>query len=195
MATYAQLSLARIAEAAARRSTDPTRHTCFVSYHHEDQDEVEEFLDTFGHVFIARVLGVSDEDDFVDSDNTDYIMDYIREVYLTDSTVTIVMVGKGTWASRYVDWEVFSTLRNDKNNRRSGLMAITLPSAADYWNKQLPPRVADNVDADEKYARWWKYPTAGNDLQGFIDIAFDTRVTKAHLIDNTRERRGHNVVW
>ena len=51
-------------------------------------------------------------------------MDRIRDYYLTDSSVTIVLVGACTWARKYIDWEVYSTLRRDKNNRLSGLMAI-----------------------------------------------------------------------
>ena len=168
------------------------RHKCFVSFHHADEDEVARFIEDFEDAFIPKVLGVSDEDDFIDSDDTDYVMDQIREKYLTDSTVTIVLVGKCTWARRYVDWEVYSTLRNDKNNRRGGLMAVTLPSAADYSRKQLPPRVADNVDDDKKYARWWKYPTSVSSLQSLIEEAFLARTSKAHLIVNTRERKKHN---
>jgi hypothetical protein len=168
------------------------RHKCFVSFHQEDETEVEKFIDDFEDVFIPRILGVSDEDDFIDSNDTEYVMDQIREKYLTDSTVTIVLVGKCTWARRYVDWEVYSTLRNDKKNRRSGLMAITLPSAADYAKKQLPPRVNDNVDGENGYARWWKYPSSGASLRSLIDQAFEARTSKADLIDNTRDRKKYN---
>ncbi len=168
------------------------RHKCFVCYHHDDQTEVETFLDSYEAAFIPRVLGVSDEDDFIKSTDTDYIMDQIREKYLTDSTVTIVLIGKCTWARRYVDWEVYSTLRNDKNNKRSGLMAITLPSVADYKGRQLPLRVADNVDGDKGYARWWKYPSLVSEVQNWIDLAFTARTDRANLINNTRERKINN---
>ena len=80
------------------------RHKCFISYHQVDEDEVAKFIDDFSDVFIPKVLGVSDTDDFIDSTDTDYVMRRIRELYLTDSTVTIVMIGKCTWARRYVDW-------------------------------------------------------------------------------------------
>jgi len=46
------------------------RHKVFISYHHDDQDEVEEFIETFGHerkVFITRGLGVDIEQDIIDS--------------------------------------------------------------------------------------------------------------------------------
>lgn len=183
--------LIRVAESAAAKG-DQTRHKCFLSYHAADSDEVADFVEDFGDVFIPRVVGVSEEDDFIDSDDTDYVMDRIREKYLRDSTVTIVMIGQCTWARRFVDWEVYSSLRNDKLNRRSGLMAITLRSRADK-DRQLPARVGDNVDDDKLYARWWKYPTSGSSLKNMIQEAFDARTTKAHLINNKRGRRLRNA--
>lgn len=180
------------ASTAELKSDDPARHKCFVSYHVGDADEVVAFLDSFGHVFIPRVIGVSDEDDFIDSADNDYVMDSIREQYLTDSSVTIVLVGQCTWARRYVDWEVYSSLRNDKKNRRNGLMAITLPSVSGDPARQLPARVADNFDSSDGYARWWKYPTSADGLQGNIETAFQERISRAHLIDNSRTRRMRN---
>lgn len=161
------------------------RHKCFISYQQVDEDEVKKFIDDYDDVFIPKVLGVSDVDDFIDSTDTDYVLRRIRELYLTDSTVTIVMIGECTWSRRYVDWEVASTLRNDPNNRRSGLMAITLKSVASSATKQLPPRVADNVDEDSGFARWWKYPTSSDRLRSRIDIALTARDTKTPV--NSRE--------
>jgi hypothetical protein len=168
------------------------RHKCFVSYHHADQVEAEKFIDDFEKAFIPRVVGVSDEDTFIDSDDTDYVMAQIREKYLTDSTVTIVLVGKCTWARRYIDWEVYSTLRDDKINKRSGLLGITLPSAADLVSRKLPDRVDDNVDGDKLYARWWKYPASATSLQSKIEQAFEARTSKANLVKNSRARRMKN---
>lgn len=85
-----------------------TRHKVFISYHHDDQKEVEDFVKTFAderNVFIARALAVGMEQDIIDSDNADYVMQRIRKLYLKDSTVTIVLIGKCAWARRYVDWE------------------------------------------------------------------------------------------
>ena len=166
------------------------RHKCFISYHQVDEDEVKKFIDDFNDVFISKALGVSDVDDFIDSTDTDYVLRRTRELYLTDSTVTIVMIGECTWSRRYVDWEVASTLRNDPNNRRGGLMAITLRSVASSATKQLPPRVADNVDENRGYARWWKYPTSSADLRSRIDIALSSRDTKTP--DNSRELYKYN---
>lgn len=180
--TTARARLLLAAERAVAKSEDPTRHKCFLSYHRDDTDKVE--------AFIPRVLGVTDEDDFIDSTDTDYVMDCIREKYLTDSTVTIVLIGNCTWARRYVDWGVYSTLRNDKSNRRSGLMAVTLPSGASDPARKLPARVDDNViNEKEGYARWWKYPSSVKDLRSCIEIAFNARSTLDHLIVNARARK------
>jgi len=199
MATLGQRSLQAWVETRELRLSESlttvqkaARHKCFVSYHHENEGEVKVFLESYESVFIPRVLGVSDEDDFIDSKDTDYIMDQIREKYLTDSTVTIVLVGKCTWARRYVDWEVYSTLRNDKNNKRSGLVAIALPSIEVDASKKLPLRVSDNVNEDKGYTRWWKYPSTSDSLSQMIDEAFDARIGKANLIVNTRDRKLNN---
>lgn len=191
MVNYRQLEVKRIAEAAAARSSDSTRHKCFISYNAADMAEVESFLDEFGEAFIPRVIGVTDDDPWVESDNTDYIMDKIREEHLTDSTVTIVLLGRCTWSRKYVDWEIYSSLRNDKNNKRSGLMGISLPSFVGD-SRQIPNRLADNVDGQDGYARWWKYPSSMWGLRSLIDEAFEARVTKAHLIDNSRTRKINN---
>ena len=145
------------------------RRKCFVSYHQNDEAKVRNFINHFSDVFIAKELGVTDDDDFIDSDDTDYVMRRIRELNLTDSTVTIVMVGACTWARRYVDWEVASTLRNDANNKRSGLLAIQLPGG-----KKLPARVADNVKRDSAgrdigYARYITYPETLSRLRNMIE--------------------------
>lgn len=164
------------------------KRKAFISYHHDDQDEVERFIEDFGdECFIHRTVGISS--DIIDSDDKDYIMRKIREKYLTDSTVTIVMIGKCTWARRYVDWEVASTLRDDPNNKRSGLMAITLPSVADS-TKTLPSRVEDNVDSG--YARWWKYPTTRSGLESCIEEAFLARDALANKVDNSRDLKKNN---
>jgi hypothetical protein len=181
--------------AALAKSTDPTRRKCFVSYHAGDAVEVAAFIDKFGTVFIPKVIGVQDSDPFVESDDTDYILDKIREKYLTDSTVTIVLVGKCTWARKFVDWEVYSSLRHDKNNRRNGLLAIELKSVKGHAT--LPGRVSDNVTrnssgTDTGYARWNVYPNSEGSLRAWIEDAFSARTTRANLIKNARERKKYN---
>lgn len=183
-----------IANRAAMRKSDSSRHKCFVSYHADDLDEVETFLDTFGSEFIPRVVGVTVEDDFIDSDDPDYIRQRIRELYLSDSTVTVVLLGSCTWGRKFVDWEISSSLRNDPVNRRSGLLVLPLPSMNN--SARLPERIKDNwVEGDEaaSYAYYRTYPSSAAGLRADIDAAYRARVDKAHLVDNRRALRQLNL--
>jgi hypothetical protein len=177
----------QVAVRASERKTDSTRHKCFVSYRVTDIDEVERFLDDFGTEFIPRSVGVTEEDDFIQSDDDDYIKRRIREEYLTDSTVTIVLLGSCTWSRKFIDWEISSSLRDDTKNRRSGLLAFPLPSMEN--SARLPDRIRDNwVEADESssYALYRAYPTTTPALRRAIDKAFDARTAKTSLVDNSR---------
>lgn len=169
-------------------------HKCFLSYHHDDQSFVDQFVNSFSsatRTFIYRAVGVF-SDDIINSNQSDYIMRRIREDYLSDSTVTIVMIGKCTWARKYVDWEISSTLRNDANNKRSGLMAIQSPSKSSIT---LPDRFADNWDKDMKgngYGRFYRYPKTATELETWIEDAFQARNIRSSLIDNSRQLFGKN---
>ncbi len=172
------------------------RHKVFISYHHDNQKEVQEFITTFSserRVFIARALGIGMADDIIDSTNTDYVMRRIRELYLSDSTVTIVLIGKCTWARRYVDWEIQSSLRHGETVTPNGLLGIVLPSVG---KKPTPPdRLSKNLkgkDSDEGYARWHWYPDRKDSLANWIEDAFQARTTRAHLIVNPRDRFKYN---
>ena len=165
---------------AQRGASKLARRKCFVSYHQDDENEVQKFIDDFGGAFIPKVLGVSDVDDFINSTDTEYVLRRIRELYLSDSTVTIVMIGQCTWARKYVDWEIASTLRNDQVNKRSGLLGITLPSVANLSSRKMPPRLAANVlrnanNDDYGYGRWKIYPRSESALASMIEEVFDLR--------------------
>ena len=64
---------------------EPVKRKVFVSFHHNDQVEAEAFIEQWGNrqdVFIPKVLGVSDSDDFIGSTNPEYVMGQIRAKYL-----------------------------------------------------------------------------------------------------------------
>lgn len=179
--------------AAQRGASTPVRHKCFVSFHTPDIDAVTEFVETYNDVFIPRVIGVSDSDQFKDpvtSEDEEYIKSQIGAKYLSDSTVTILYVGRCAWARKYIDWELSSSLRNDPVNKRNGLLAIT---PADRSTNSLPSRFADNFTSDDsKYARYYYYPTGAASLRSWIEDAFQAREGRHQLIDNTRALRTYN---
>lgn len=172
------------------------RHKVFISYHHDDQNEINDFVRTFSderHVFIARSLGTEMEPAIINSTNTDYVMSRIRQLHLKDSTVTIVMIGKCTWARRYVDWEIQASLRHGETVTPNGLLGIKLPS---YKKSGYPNRLNLNLKQTDTqadcYARVNDYPQRKDTLANAIDDAVNARYSRAHLIVNPRDRFVNN---
>jgi len=170
------------------------RRKCFISYHHDDQHAVDQFVRDFDHLrdtFIARGLGQEMSGDIIQSTNPEYVMRRIRERFLADSTVTIVLLGRCTWARRYVDWELQASLRNGVLTRPNGLLGIQLPSFSEF-----PPRFAYNLSPNwpsiDCYARHMPYPTSKAVLVSEIEAAYQRRTTHAHLIRNPRDRMSYN---
>ncbi|GER07164.1 hypothetical protein GCM10007972_18150 [Iodidimonas muriae] len=135
--------------------------------------------------------------DIIDSTNPDYVMRRIRELYISDSTVTLVMLGRCTWARRYVDWEIQASLRAPQGGLPNGLLAIKLPTFPE--NGIFPERLNTNLLSLEKknagydcYARWLSYPQSSDALWAAIEEAFQHRRTHARWIDNPRDRFGYN---
>jgi len=55
----------------------------------------------------------------------------IRDEYLKDSAVTIVLVGQETKRRKHVDWEIYSSMYNGKINKKSGILVINLPGTTE----------------------------------------------------------------
>ncbi len=185
--------LLRAASTAERSTKHKVRHKCFLSYHGTDADEVSTFLEEHGAAFIPRVIGVNEDDPFIDSDDDDYVIGQIQQKYMWDSTVTIVLIGGCTWARRFVDWEIYSSLRHDSNNKLNGLLAVQLPSV-DGETPRLPPRLVSNLpkEGGEAYARYCRYPNSEYSLRGWIQDAFDARSSRRDLIAPAAKRRRCN---
>lgn len=173
-----------------------TRHKCFISYHHDDEKEVQDFIQRFDHnrdVLIAHGIGASMQGDIIKSTNSDYIKQQIRSQYMRYTSVTIVLIGRETWKRRFVDWEIAASLRNTPTSSASGLIGINLPSADGLPGARMPDRLKDNVDGSEGYARWWKYPSNPESLANMIEEAYSARDGKYLLRDNSRPLRMRNA--
>nr|VFK52657.1 MAG: MTH538 TIR-like domain (DUF1863) [Candidatus Kentron sp. TUN] len=171
--------------------TNAIRRKVFISHYKSDRDEVDAFIDEFKGVFIPKVLGANDNDDFINSSDTDYVMLRIREKYLGDSTVTIVLLGSCTHSRRYVDWEIKSSLRQGKYTP-NGLIGIVLPSQNN--SAHFPPRLEKNWRKGHQncYARCRSYPQTASQLSDWIEDAHQARRTRAHLIVNSQEMMKYN---
>jgi len=131
--------------------------------------------------------------DIINSTDTSYVMSRIRDLYLGDSTVTIVMIGNCTWSRKYVDWELQSSLRSGETVTPNGVLGIKLPS---YNSGNYPARLNANLLSEgdkllggtECYARVVDWPLSAEYLRLHLEDAFQARTTRNSFINNPRDR-------
>ena len=148
--------------------TNIPSYKVFLSYHHEeDQWYKDVFLQIMKDDIVDKSVGEGD----IDSDDLklETTRQYIRDDFIAEATVTIVLIGRCTWRRKFVDWEIGSSLRDTQKNPRCGLLGILLPTHPDYgkrWRdvnpRLLPPRLADNWGEPNNYARLEKWPDVWN---------------------------------
>lgn len=183
----------------------------FISSFHANRDEVDSFIyrwSTVEKVFTAKALGTFDNDDFINSDNPEYVMSEIRRKYLGNASVTILLIGTCTHSRRYIDWEIKSSLKRGANVP-NGLLAYVLPSAMPpahglfgplEWTQRAWPAVPDRLSAnwnyyqtDACYARYCVMPTSADELRRQIEAAVLDRTNRAHLIKNDADMMKNNA--
>ena len=109
-------------------------HKVFISYHHTNDQQYKEELVEFGQRYSIFVDRSVDTGDIPDTWTDEQIRRAIRDRYLRDSTVTVVLVGPETRRRKHVDWEVHSSMYDGTVNKRSGIVVINLPGISDFFN-------------------------------------------------------------
>lgn len=103
-------------------------HKVFISYHHKNDQWAKEALTTANdrlRLFYDCSVDLGDIDDVLPSQSVRRI---IRDEYLRDSTVTILLVGTETYKRKHVDWELYSSMYDGAVNKKSGIVVVQLPS-------------------------------------------------------------------
>ena len=168
------------------------RHKVFISFYDENRDYRHKFVRMMGGNIIDKSVGYGDIDDTVSRDT---ILRNIREYFIADATVTIVLIGPCTWQRKYVDWEIGSSLRDTVKNPRCGLLGILLPNHPDYEKQtcnlhRIPPRLADNLDGTNPFALICDWSNGPSVIQSRIHEAFNKR--NKVLPNNSRPLFGRN---
>ena len=164
----------------------------FISFHHEDEGYKNRFERMMGDRIVGKAVHDGDVDDEL---AVDTIRRKIRDDFIADATVTVVLVGPCTWQRKHVDWEIGSSLRETTKNPRCGLLGILLPNHHNFEGRTydphlVPPRLADNCNGEGSYAsihHWIDNPLR---IQSWIDAAFSKRY--GILPDNSRLQFGKN---
>lgn len=157
-------------------------HKVFVSYHHaNDQRKADYLRTTYGenNTLLDRSL-----DESYENMDDDEILTAIRQEHLKNSTVTIVLIGSETANRKWIDWEIYASLRPYGSRSRNGLLGIFLPTA-----DKTPDRLQDNIDSG--YAVTMKWEDISRQLEDKINEAYNNRFTD-NLVRNHRKRRERN---
>lgn len=176
------------------------RHKVFINYYHDDDQKWKDsFKRMMGDKIVDWSVNIGDIAD--NSPPTADTLRRIREVYISQATVTVVLIGSCTWQHKYVAWEIGATLRDTDNNPRCGLLGILLPTHTNHNHRQcnrhlLPPRLADNLGSHDPFAiiRHWpgrRDSRRADKVQDWIDQAFKRRKRQPDP-DNSRHPFARN---
>ena len=177
----------------------PEKRKIFVSYHHENDQDYYDKLSTLLEKDYVPIYDNS-LDRNVESDNSDYVIQRIRDNYIKGTSCTIVLCGSESSQRKYIDWEIKGTLEKEH-----GLLGIALPTcptdlAGKYY---VPGRLYDNIASGYAQLIMWSTlfppitlanmmtipPIIGNTLKSYIDNA---ALKPKKLILNTRENMNRN---
>ena len=160
----------------------PRRRKVFISYHHqEDQEYKDRFVQMMSGHIVDKSISTGN---IIDQGlPVDEIRRRIRDEYIADATVTVVLIGRCTWQRKHVDWEISASLIDTAHNDRCGLLGIRLPTHTDFrdaeYNPRLiPPRLAYNCEGNDPFAivsRWSGSENEVNRVRQWIDEAFSRR--------------------
>ncbi len=108
---------------------------------------------------------------------------------LWSTSITIVLVGEETGLSKWVDWEIWYSLRTiqikNQSNRRfnpKGLIALYLP----VNSHSVPARLEANLKSG--YARKLLWKDLETDFDAVVEEVYRHR-SQTHLIDNSLPRK------
>ena len=107
-------------------------HRCFISFKTEDGAYKKYIQEKLHLEMIDHSL-----DEAINSDDEEYIMRKIRQDYLSDSTVTIHLIGqnsaesKGNEEQKYIKRELQASLYHGPGNTQNGILGVVLPSMYD----------------------------------------------------------------
>lgn len=126
----------------------PARPRVFISYQHSSD---QHYYNEFSRVFHDGYESVYDNSlaRVIDSECCEYVIQRIRDEFITGTSCTILLVGPTSYQRKYLDWEIKATL-----DKEHGLIGIHLPNLTPRWDGlfNVPVRFAENVRSG--YALW-----------------------------------------
>lgn len=103
-------------------------HNVFISYHHANDQAYKRKLIDFGKDYSVFIDKSVDTGEISEDLSDEAIREKIRDDYLRDSTVTVLLVGLETKWRKHIDWEIYSSMFDGRRNKKSGILVVNLPS-------------------------------------------------------------------
>ena len=163
----------------------PQRRRVFISYHHaNDQWHYEEFS-RFFHDGYDAVFDNSIERK-IDSENVDYVIQRIRDNFISSTSCTLVLLGAETPRRKYVDWEIKATL-----DKQHGLLGIVLPNCqlAANGGPICPTRFVEDYMSGHARMGYWKDLNV-NALKHLVESAVAAPVASINNSHPMMQRNG-----
>ena len=141
-------------------------HKVFISYHHSLDQNYKNYLVQIGdeyEIFLDRSVDTGEISDDLSDES---IRRKIRDEYLRDSTVTILLVGLETKRRKHIDWEIYSSMIDGQVNKKSGILVVNLPSTGNTLctaphsgeKEAVYPKIKSWVDVDSRAEYERRYP-------------------------------------
>jgi len=120
------------------------RHKVFISYHHAgDQQYKDHIIEQNSAYNIFDNYSVR-EKDIDDTDKTsEQIRRIIRDEYMRNATVLLLLCGQKTKMRKHVDWEIHTAMYHSDVNPQMGIVVVNLPT--------INQNQRSSCDDDEEY--------------------------------------------
>lgn len=141
----------------------------FISYHHDlDQDYKDHlvYLANYHGAFEDCSVNTGDISD--DNTSSETIRRIIRDEYLRDSEVTILLCGKETRHRKHVDWELKSSMIDGRVNKQSGILVINVNRANNGRISASLPGEKNTVYPEHR--NWFSFETKSAYQNSYPDL-------------------------
>lgn len=112
------------------------RHKVFISYYHKDDQQYKDCLINMQELNPQTWQLQSIFEDYSVHENeiddtgltSEQIRCIIRDEYIKDATVLILLCGQNTKKRKHIDWEIHAAMYNSNVNPQMGILVINLPT-------------------------------------------------------------------
>ena len=143
------------------------KHRVFISYYHSDDQYYKDELIRWNYWFgLFEDWSVNDGDIDDTYMNDEDIRIKIRDEYIKDATVLILLCGTNTKYRKFIDWELHAAMYDTEKNPKMGIVVINLPGcrngvrAIEEREKQIVANGSNWTYVDSRSEFMERYPDA-----------------------------------